>query len=72
MPDRALPSVAKALRVKRWIKESYAACVYDVAEAFGMSHRSARRYVEWLHKSGFIYQKYRANKRIYYSVIRRN
>jgi Mn-dependent DtxR family transcriptional regulator len=71
MNDRALPSVGFAVRVRRFLSDKYAVSVKDLAEAFRISMSSAKRYTKRLDRTGFIYPRYRIDKRVYYSLVRK-
>ena len=68
---RARPSDGKAKRLLRSFQSRFAMSVVDVMRVLRVSERQAWRYISRLHNEKRIYQRYRQDKYVYYSLRRK-
>ena len=68
---RLKTSKGVAKRIVRLAVSRFAISVSDIMKTYNFTNRHAHRYLTWLQEEGFLYLRYRKNKRNYYSATRK-
>jgi len=68
---RLKTSKGVAKRIVRLAVSRFAISVSDIMKTYNFTNRHAHRYLAWLQEEGFLYLRYRKNKRNYYSATRK-